>query len=475
MPLSVSKERAKANERQVRDILASYPESRVMYTQLGRPDDGTDAKGFNNIEIAVYLPPHDQWTTKGPDGRVVDKGGLIALMRDELNQLPGLDFDFSQYIQDNVDEALSGVKGELAIKLFGDDLGTLQRIGQQVRDTVAAVPGADDVGLDQLSGQPNLTVKLDRAALARYGVDVATAESYVQTGLGGQAAGSFLEGQRKFDLSIRLAEGARSTTGRIEDVWVDTPSGQRVPLGQLAHVEREDGASQIRRDQNSRRIAIRCGITNRDQGSFVAEAQRRVADQVKLPPGYHITWEGQFENQRRATARLAVIVPLSLLGVVILLFWAFQRLRYALLIVASIPFSFIGSIGLLWLTGTHLSVSAMIGFIALSGVSVQVGIVLVGQFNQLRHAGMGLDEAVVAGGQNRLRPVLMTALMAAIGLAPAAFSHGIGSEVQRPLALVIVGGMISSAVLILTVLPLMYAVVERTFPAPVHVPEGLVE
>jgi cobalt-zinc-cadmium resistance protein CzcA len=475
MPLSVSKERAKENERQVRNILASYPEARLMYTQLGRPDDGTDAKGFNNIEVAVYLPPHDQWTTKGPDGKVVDKDGLIKLMGDELNRLPGLDFDFSQYIQDNVDEALSGVKGELAIKLFGDDLTVLQKKGQEVRDVIAAVPGSADVGLDQLSGQPNLTVRLDRSALARYGVDVATAEAYVQTGLGGQAAGSFLEGQRKFDISVRFAENARSTTGRIEDVWVDTPAGQRVPLGQLAHVEREDGASQIRRDENSRRIAIRCGIRGRDQGSFVAEAQRQVAEKVQLPPGYHITWEGQFENQRRATARLAVIVPLSLLGVIILLFWAFQRLRYALLIVASIPFSFVGSILLLWLTGTHLSVSAMIGFIALSGVSVQVGIVLVGQFNQLRVHGMPLEQAVVVGSQNRLRPVLMTALMAAIGLAPAAFSHGIGSEVQRPLALVIVGGMISSALLILTVLPLMYEAVERAFPAPVHVPEGLVE
>ncbi len=475
MPLSVSKERAKADERQVRRLLAEFPESRVMYTQLGRPDDGTDAKGFNNVEVAVYLPPHDQWTTRGPDGRVVDKDGLVRLMRAKLDRLPGLDFDFSQYIQDNVDEALSGVKGELAIKLFGDDLAVLQQKGQEVRDAVAGVAGSDGVAVDQLSGQPNLTVRLDRSALARYGVDVATAEAYVQTGLGGQAAGSFLEGQRKFDISVRLAEGARSTTGRIEDVQVDTPAGQRVPLGLLAHVEREDGASQIRRDQNSRRIAIRCGIRGRDQGSFVAEAQRRVEERVKLPPGYHITWEGQFENQRRATARLAVIVPMSLVGVIALLFWAFQRLRYALLIVASVPFSFVGSILLLWLTGTHLSVSAMIGFIALGGVSVQVGIVLVGQFNQLRHGGMGLEQAVVTGGQNRLRPVLMTALMASIGLAPAAFSHGVGSEVQRPLALVIVGGMVSSAVLILTVLPLMYAVVERAFPAPVHVPDGLVE
>jgi cobalt-zinc-cadmium resistance protein CzcA len=248
-----------------------------------------------------------------------------------------------------------------------------------------------------------------------------------------------------------------------------------VPLGELAHIRRDVGASQINRDQNSRRIAIKCGIRGRDMGSFVTDAQQQVAAKVQLPPGYYLTWEGQFANQRRATARLAVIVPLSALGVIAILFWAFRRLRYALLIVAAVPFSLVGSILLLWLTGTHLSVSAMIGFIALGGVSVQTGIVLVGQFNALRHGGMPLHEAAVTGSLGRLRPVLMTALMAAIGLPPAAFSHGIGSEVQRPLALVIVGGMVSSAILTLTILPLMYELIEATFPAPVHVPEGLVE
>jgi len=475
MPLSVSKERAKVNERQVRAIVESFPESRMVFTQLGRPDDGTDAKGFNNIEVSVYLPPHEQWVTKGPDGKVVDKDGLIDLMNQKLNELPGLDFNFSQYIEDNVEEALSGVKGELAIKLFGDDLNVLQQKGAEVRDVLAKVSGVADLGIDQLSGQPNLAIKLDREALGRYGLDVNTVLSYIQTGLGGQAAGSFLEGQRKFDIAVRLSEPARSTTNRIEDVWVDTPTGQRVPLGQLAHIEPKDGASQIRRDQNSRRIAIKCGIRGRDMGGFVAVAQANVAAQVKLPPGYFITWEGQFENQRRATARLAIIVPLSILGVVVLLFWAFQRLRYAILIMLSVPFCIVGSVGLLFLTHTHLSVSAMIGFIALIGVSVQTGIVLVGQFNALRGQGATLRHAVLEGSKSRLRPVLMTALMASLGMYPAAFSHGIGSEVQRPLALVIVGGMLSAALLTLVVLPVMYELLEYYFPAAVHVPEGFVE
>ncbi len=263
-------------------------------------------------------------------------------------------------------------------------------------------------------------------------------------------------------------------------MWVDVPSPsgqgtQRIPLSGLADIKLEEGASRIGRDANRRRIALKCGVEDRDMGSFVDEAQRRVADEVKLPPGYHVTWEGQFENQKRATARLMIIVPLSLLGVLILLFWAFQRLRYAILIMVNIPFIVIGAVLLLYLTGTHLSVSAMIGFIALAGVSVQMGIVLVGQFNQLRAKGLPLHEAVIEGSKSRLRPVLMTALMAAIGMYPASVSRGIGSEVQRPLALVILGGMLSAALLTLIVLPALYEMWEFYFPAEVTVPTGLVE
>jgi cobalt-zinc-cadmium resistance protein CzcA len=475
MPLSISKEQAKDNERRIREILKSFPESRQIYTQLGRPDDGTDAKGFNNLEIGVDLIPHERWVTRDSDGKVVDKEGLIKQINAKLQELPGLAFNFSQVIEDNVEEALSGVKGELAIKLFGDDLKVLQEKGEEIRQVLAQVQGNADLSVEKLSGQPNLTIKLDREGLARYGVDVQTALNFIQTGLGGQTAGNVLEGQRKFDLAVRLSESARSSINRITDLWIDTPAGQRIPITQLAKVKTEEGASKIGRDNNSRRVALKCGIRNRDMGSFVTDAKQQVESKVKLPAGYFLTWEGQFENQERATARLKVIVPVSLLGVFAILGWAFKRVRYAGLIIANIPFAFVGSLAALHFTHTHLSVSAMIGFIALSGVSVQNGIVLVGQFNLLRHGGMPLSQAVLEGAKHRVRPVLMTALMAAIGMYPAAVSSGIGSEVQRPLALVIVGGMLSAAVLTLVVLPVLYELFEQWFPAPVTVPEGLID
>jgi cobalt-zinc-cadmium resistance protein CzcA len=476
LPLSISMDQASDNLKRIRSILKSFPETRVMYTQLGRPDDGTDPKGFNNIELAIYLPPHEQWTTKDPaTGKVVDKNGLIAQMNAKLQELPGLECNFSQYIQDNVEEALSGVKGQLAIKLFGDDLKVLQEKGDEIGKVIESVRGSADVGVDKLSGQPNLTILVNRDEVGRYGLDGQTVLSLVETGLGGKTAGSLVEGQRRFDVSVRLAESARNAVNHISDMWVDTPTGQRVPLANLATIKLEEGASKIGRDNNSRRCAIKCGIRDRDMGSFVAEAQQRVQDQVKLPPGYYVTWEGQFENQQRATARLRLIVPLSLLCVLGLLFFAFRRLRYALLIMVNVPFVLIGAIALLYLTHTNLSVSAMIGFIALAGVSVLNGTVLVGQFNQLRAHGTPLHEAVVEGSKIRLRAVLMSALMAAIGMYPAATSHGIGSEVQRPLALVVLGGMLSAVVLTLIVLPVLYELIEYYLPAHVTVPEGLVD
>jgi len=352
----------------------------------------------------------------------------------------------------------------------------LEEKGEEVRKVIATVQGQRDLAIaEPLSGQPNLTVRVDRDAVARYGLDGQTVLSLVETGLGGKTSGSILQGQRRFDISLRLNPSARNAVNRISDLWVDTPTGQRIPLKNLASITLEEGAARIGRDKNSRRIAIKCGIEDRDMGSFVDEARQKVAEQVQLPPGYRITWEGQFENQERANARLKIIIPVSLVFVLGLLFWAFQRLRYAVLILANVPFAVLGAILLLYLTGTHLSVSASIGFIALSGVSVQNGIVLIGQFNQLRVKGMPLHEAVVEGSRSRLRPVLMTALMAAIGMYPAATSTGIGSEVQRPLALVILGGMISAVLLTLLVLPALYEMFESYFPAKVTVPEGLVE
>ncbi len=474
-PLSTSIEQAKDTERRVREIVRSFPEVRLIYGQVGRPDDGTDAKGANVLEMAAYLRPVSEWSTADPSGRVVDKEGLIRLISQRLTQIPGLELNFSQIIEDNVEEALSGVKGELAIKVFGDDLPTLQHLGEQVKEMVGRVPGVADLAVEHIAGQPNLTVKLKRDAIARAGLDAQTVLSMVDAGLGGRAVGSIIEGQRRFDLVVRLDQRVRESVEQVGRLWVDTPSGQRLPLSQLADMGISEGASRIARDANSRRIALKCGIRGRDMGGFVAEAQRLVAAELKLPPGYSILWEGQFENQQRATKRLAIIVPLSLLLVLALLFWAFQRVRYALLIMLNVPLALIGGVALLCLTHTNLSVSAMIGFIALSGASVQNGLILVGQFNTLRVKGASLRDAVLRGASARVRPVLMTALMASLGMYPAAVSHGIGSEVQRPLALVILGGMLSAALLTLLVLPVLYEWVEKTFPAAPSAPEGLID
>ncbi|MGD0770256.1 MAG: CusA/CzcA family heavy metal efflux RND transporter [Tepidisphaeraceae bacterium] len=475
MPLSISPDAAKENERRIRAILASFPESQEIVTQLGRPEDGYDDKGWNHIEVADYFPPHDQWTTKDPNtGMVVDKDGLIALMNAKLQQLPGCDYNFSQYIEDNYEEALSGVQGELVIKLFGDDLNILQKRGEELGRIISAVPGNADLEVEKLQGQPELKIEVDRPAVARYGTDAQTVLSLVQTGLGGQAAGNILEGQRTFALSVRLAPAARQEVARIADLWVDTSAGQRIPLKSLANIKLDTGASRIMRDYNRRRIAVKCSIRGRDMGGFVAEAQQKVHDRLKLPLGYNITWEGQFENQQRANARLMVIVPLSLLGILVLLYWAFKRMRYALLVLCDVPFAITGGIIILFLTHTNLSVSATIGFIALGAVSVQNGIILVGQFNHYRARGMSLREAVVTGAKDRVRPVMMTALIAGVGMLPMALSTGIGSEIQRPLARVIVGGMLSAVLLTLLVLPVLYEFVEKTFPAEVTAPEGMI-
>lgn len=475
MALSISPDAAKENERKICAILASFPESREIVTQLGRPEDGYDDKGWNHIEIADFFPPHDQWTTRGPDGNIVDKDGLIALMTQKLNQLPGIDYNFSQYIEDNYEEALSGVQGELVIKLFGpDDLKLLQEKGDELCRIIGQVPGNADLDVERLSGQPDLRIEVDRAAVARYGLAAQDVINLVQTGLGGQSAGNIIDGQRTFALSVRLASPARTNVSRIADLWIDTPTGQRVPLKSLANIVLETGSSRIMRDYNQRRIAVKCSIRGRDMGGFVAEAQQKVAANLKLPPGWYITWEGQFENQQRANARLLVIVPLSLLGIVVLLYWAFKRFRYALLVMCDVPFAIAGGILTLYLTNTNLSVSATIGFIALGAVSVQNGIILVAQFNQFRIEGMPLRQAVIEGAKLRVRPVLMTALIAGIGMLPMAISHGIGSEVQRPLARVIVGGMVSAIFLTLLVLPVLYELIEKHFPAEVTVPEGVV-
>ena len=450
MPTGMSLERAKDVERRVRTIIRHYPEVTQVVSQLGRPDDGTDPKGANNLELYANLAPRGTWRSAH------DKDALIAKMQHELEAIPGINLNFSQYIKDNVEEALSGVKGELVIKIFGPDLKVLQQKANEVAGVVGAVRGVADLGVEEQFGQPQLRFEMDRTALARYGVAVADIDDAIETAVGGRAVTQFLEADRVFDVRVRYADSARDSRQALEHLAVYTADRRAIPLASLGRLIADEGASRISRETNERRIAIKCSVRGRDEGSFVNEAQRRVAATVALPTGYHITWGGQFENQRRATARLAVIVPASILLIFFLLFGAFGSVRYATLILANLPFALIGGITVLWLRHINLSVSAAVGFIALFGIAVQNGVILVTQFNRLRDEGHDLVSAVRLGTLDRLRPVVMTALMAALGLLPAALSRGIGAETTRPFASVIVGGLLTSTVLTLLLLPVLY-------------------
>ncbi|QSB02433.1 efflux RND transporter permease subunit [Methylomonas sp. EFPC1] len=449
LPTPVSLTTAKQLERQVRETLETFPEAKTIITQLGRPEDGTDPKGFNNLEVLIDLKPKDTW-------RYQRKDDLVQAMDKALAIFPGILTNFSQVIQDNVEEAISGVKGEIAIKIFGSDLQTLQDRADQVTHILAGIQGATDVAAEQQAGLAQVIVDIDRAKVSRYGINVADVERVMEIGMGGKAASQFLEGERRFDITLRYEDSARNSVANLESLTVQTPTGQRIPLSELATIKINQGASRISREDNMRRIAIKCNLIDRDQGSFVAEAQQKVAAQVDLPPGYHIVWSGQFENQQRAMKRLAIIVPISLGLIFVLLFWAFMSVKNALLIVMNVPFAMIGGLLILLATGINLSVSAAVGFIALFGIAVQNGVILVSQLNKLRRDGQKLHDAIVNGSVSRLRPVVMTALMAMLGLFPAALSTSVGSETAKPFAIVIIGGLITATILTLTLLPALY-------------------
>ncbi len=449
LPTPVSLKTSKAFEQKIRAKLETFSEARTILTQLGRPEDGTDPKGFNNLEVLVDLNPKDTWRYKSKDA-------LVQAMDRELAIFPGILTNFSQVIQDNVEEAISGVKGEIAIKIFGSDLNTLQDRADQVTHILAGIQGATDVAAEQQAGLAQVIVDIDRAKVSRYGINVADVEKVMEIGMGGKAASQFLEGERRFDITLRYEENARNSVAGLEALTVKTPTGQLIPLSELATIKVNQGASRISREDNMRRIAIKCNLINRDQGSFVAEAQQKVAAQVDLPPGYHIVWSGQFENQQRAMKRLSIIVPISLGLIFILLFWAFMSVKNALLIVMNVPFAMIGGILILLATGINLSVSAAVGFIALFGIAVQNGVILVSQLNKLRKEGQSLHDAIVNGSVSRLRPVVMTAMMAMLGLFPAALSTSVGSETAKPFAVVIIGGLLTASILTLTLLPALY-------------------
>jgi len=449
LPTPVSLTTAKEIERNVRSKLETFSEARTILTQLGRPEDGTDPKGFNNLEVLIDLNPKSTW-------RYDKKDELVQAMDKELAIFPGILTNFSQVIQDNVEEAISGVKGEIAIKVFGSDLKTLQDRANQITHILASIQGATDVAAEQQAGLAQVIVDIDRAKVSRYGINVADVERVLEIGMGGKQASQFLEGERRFDITLRFEESARNSVNALESLTVQSPDGQRIPLSELASIKINQGASRISREDNMRRIAIKCNLIDRDQGSFVAEAQQKVAAQVDLPPGYHIVWSGQFENQQRAMKRLSFIVPISLGLIFVLLFWAFMSVKNALLIVMNVPFAMIGGLLILLATGINLSVSAAVGFIALFGIAVQNGVILVSQLNKLRQEGHSLHDSIVNGSVSRLRPVVMTALMAMLGLFPAALSTSVGSETAKPFAVVIIGGLITATILTLTLLPALY-------------------
>lgn len=450
LPPSTALEKTKEIEQQVRAILKSYPEVHNVVTQVGRPDDGTDPKGVNNLEIMADLNPKDSW-------HFSSKEDLITSMEQKIHAIPGVPTNFSQVIEDNLEEALSGVKGEIAVKIFGPDLEILEGKSDQIAAVLRNIRGAADVAAIKIGGQSELNIVMNREQMSRYGINVADVNSTIQTALAGNGVNVFFEGDRRFDVTLRLDQKSRDAVDDVVNLPINLPGGNgTIPLGEIATVEIKQGAGRIGRESGERMVAVKANLLGRDQGSFVAEAMEQVAKQVVLPLGYNITWGGQFENQQRALARLRFIVPLSVLMIFVLLFWAFRSMMKALLVILMVPFTVIGGLAGLGLAGLHLSVSAAVGFIAVAGISVQNGVIMVEQFMEIMLKGKGLQEAVMEGAILRLRPILMTALMAGLGLLPAALSHGIGSETQRPFAVVIVGGIVTGTLFTLLLLPMLY-------------------
>ena len=434
-----------------RSVLANFPEVTQIVSQVGRPDDGSDASGFYNTEFFVDLLPRNRWRKQ-----FRTKDELIAAMDTELGKLPGVVWNFSQPISDNVEEAVSGVKGELAVKLFGSDLKVLEQKANEMQDVMSKIPGIADLGIFEVRGQPNVNLVVDRAAADRFGINVSDVQDAVETAVGGKAVSQILIGDQRYDLTVRYQEPFRKTVDDIANIRILSPSGERVSLGQLCQVKLEDGASTIYREGNSRYIAIKYSVRGRDLGSTVEQAIRQVKQKVELPEGYHLDWTGEYESQQRANRRLGVVVPITLLLISLILYTAFSSWKWTALILAVVSLSPLGGLLSLLATGTHFSVSSGLGFLALIGVSVQTGVIMVEYINQLRVRGRTVQEAAKEGASLRLRPIMMTMLVATLGLLPAAMSHEIGSDSQRPFAIVIVGGLILELLIGVFLLPTLY-------------------
>jgi len=455
-PLSTSLGESVKLANEMRSIFLSFDEVKQVMSQTGRPNDGTDATGFYNIEFHVDIYPEDMW----PRGETKEQ--LIQRMQEKLKNFPGIDLNFSQPISDNVEEAVSGVKGSIVVKLFGDDYKYIESQEEKIQAILKTVKGIEDLGILRNMGQPELQIDLDQAKMAQYGVVAADANAVIEMAIGGKAATQIYEGDKKFDLRIRYPEDFRNNEVAIGDLRVPTLSGTNVPLREIASIQKITGISIIYRDENERYGAIKFSIRGRDMGSTIKEAQDKVDAKIKLPKAYHLQWAGDFENQQRATKRLSQVVPISLLIIFFILFILFGTFRDSLLVLNNVPFAIMGGILALLITGVNFNISAGIGFIALFGICVQNGVILITRFKSnikdLKHnaSWKSFPDALRAGVQDRLRPIVMTALMAAIGLMPAALSHGIGSEASKPLAIVVIGGLITNTIFNLFIFPIAF-------------------
>jgi len=459
LPAGISIQKATEMARDFRKVMRTFPEVSYVVTQTGRNDDGTDPFTFSHIESSVGLKPYDQWGG--------DKQALIKRMNDKLNaELPGMSFGFTQPMIDGIYDMIAGAHSELVVKVFGDDLDESRRISGNIVNVLQNVRGAVDVAVDQEPPLPQLQIKVNRQAAARYGINVADVDDLIETAIGGKALSSVFVGDKSYDVNVRFIASARDNAQAISDLTILSPNGGRIPLSDIAEINVGPGESTIAREMGRRYTTVKLDLRGRDLSSFLAEAQREIDGKVKYDhEKFEIVWGGQFENEQRAQSRLAIIVPAVLGLIFLILFAAFGKGRFASVIMLTVPLALLGGFAALHLRGMTLNVSSAVGFIALFGVAVQNGVIMVSNLNRWRASGAPLESAVLRGASERLRPVLMTAAVAILGLLPAALSHAVGSDVQRPLATVIVGGLITATALTLLVLPAVYYVVERRVDA----------
>jgi cobalt-zinc-cadmium resistance protein CzcA len=457
MPYTISFDESAKIAPQVRQILASFPEVTTVASELGRPDDGTDSTGFFNVEFYVDLKPYAQWT-----GAYRNKAGLIDAINQKFAAFPGIIFNYTQPAEDAVDEAESGLKSALAVKVFGSDLETLQQKGKAIKQILERVRGIRDVTLVQELGQPSLTIKINRARIARYGLNVADINALIQTAIGGDAATQVVQQEKQFDLIVRLQQQYRDNPEEIGNILVATPAGQQIPLKEFADIDVTSGASFIYRQDNSRYIGVQFSVEGRDLAGAVGDAMHQINEKVSLPQGYRLDWGGEYTEYTASRQQLSVVLPLTLFLIFLLLFALYSNFKFPVITVLGVLLSApVGGIVALWITGIPFSASSGIGFLALFGVSAQTAIVYISYVNELRRGGTDAAVAIRQGAILRLRPIMMTALVAALGLLPVALATGVGTDTQRPFALVIVSGLFTRLLISIFLMPVLYALVAR--------------